>query len=70
MSVSVKFIWYNTAMDKLVYHYNKKKKPAKTAGKFLYYYPCDEADSPNAYIGGKYYIVLEVSESEWEALFE
>ena len=57
-------------MDKLAYHYNKKKKPAKTPGKFLYYYPCDEADSPNAYIGGKYYIVLEVSESEWEALFE
>ena len=28
-------------MDKLAYHFNKKKKPAKTEGKFLYYYPCE-----------------------------
>ena len=57
-------------MDKLAYHLNKKKKPAETQGKFLYYYPCDAADSPNAHIGGKDYIVIEVSESEWEALIE
>ena len=70
MTLSVKFICYNSPMDKLTYHYNKKKKPAKTAGKFLYFYPCNEADSPNAHINGRPFIVLEVSESEWEALFE
>ena len=65
-----RFICYNNAMDKLAYHYNKKKKPAKTSGKFLYYYPCTETDSPNTYINGRPYIVIEVSEAEWEALFE
>ena len=70
MTIFVKFICYNSSMDKLAYHYNKKKKPTKTAGKFLYFYPCDEADSPNAHINGRPFIVLEVSESELEALFE
>ena len=27
-------LWYNTIMDKLAYHLNKKKEPAKTEGKF------------------------------------
>ena len=57
-------------MDKLAYHFNKKKKPAKTTGKFLYYYPCDGADNPNVWFGDKAYIVIEISEKEWEALFE
>lgn len=57
-------------MDKLAYHFNKKKKPAKTEGKFLYYYPCDEEDNPDVWFGAKAYIVIEVSEKEWEALFE
>lgn len=57
-------------MDKLAYHFNKKKKPAKTEGKFLYYYPCEAEDNPNAWYGDKAFIVLEVTESEWEALFE
>lgn len=57
-------------MDKLAYHYNKKKKPAKTEGKFLYYYPCDVSDNPNVWFGNKPYIVVEVTETEWEALFE
>ena len=57
-------------MDKLAYHLNKKKKPAKTAGKFLYYYPCSEEDNPNVWYGPKSFIVIEVSETEWEALFE
>ncbi len=57
-------------MDKLAYHFNKKKKPAKTEGKFLYYYPCDAEDNPDVWFGPKAYIVIEVSEKEWEALFE
>ena len=57
-------------MDKLAYHYNKKKRPAKTEGKFLYYYPCDVNDNPNVWFGNKPYIVVEVTEAEWEALFE
>ena len=57
-------------MDKLAYHFNKKKKPAKTEGKFLYYYPCDAEDNPDVWFGPKAYIVIEVSEQEWEALFE
>ena len=57
-------------MDKLAYHFNKKKKPAKTEGKILYYYPCDGADKPDIWYGDRAYVVLEVSESEWEALFE
>ena len=57
-------------MDKLAYHYNKKKRPAKTEGKFLYYYPCDTSDNPNVWFGNKPYVVVEVTEAEWEALFE
>ena len=57
-------------MDKLAYHFNKKKKPAKTEGKFLYYYPCDAEDNPDVWFGPKAYIIIEVSEKEWEALFE
>lgn len=57
-------------MDKLAYHFNKKKQPAKTEGKFLYYYPCEPEDIPNAWYGNNAFIVLEVTESEWEALFE
>ncbi len=57
-------------MDKLAYHLNKKKKLAKTEGKFLYYYPCDAEDNPNVWFGPKAYIVIEVGEKEWEALFE
>lgn len=57
-------------MDKLAYHLNKKKEPAKTEGKFLYYYPCDKEDNPDIWFGQKPYIVIEVSETEWEALRE
>ena len=57
-------------MDKLAYHYNKKKLPGKTHGTFLYYYPCDPKDTPNLYMGGKAYAVVEVTEQEWQALRE
>ena len=57
-------------MDKLAYHLNKKKLPGKTPGTYLYYYPCDPADRPNFYMGGKAYAVIEVTEREWQALRE
>lgn len=57
-------------MDKLAYHLNKKKKPAKTEGKFLYYYPCNSKGKPNFHIGDKKYIEIEVTGKEWEALRE
>lgn len=57
-------------MDKQAYHYNKKKLPGKTPNSYLYYYPCERADNPNAWIEDKPYVVIEVSEREWEALFE
>lgn len=57
-------------MDKLAYHLNKKKEPTKTGGKFLYYYPCTEEDNPDVWCEEKPYIVIEVSEAEWETLFE
>lgn len=57
-------------MDKLAYHLNKKKKPAKTEGKFLYYYPCNSEDKANFHIWDKRYIEIEVTENEWEALHE
>ena len=57
-------------MDKLAYHYNKKKLPGKTPDTFLYYYPCDLADKPNFYMGGKGYAVIEVTERKWQALRE
>ena len=57
-------------MDKLAYHFNKKKIPAKTKGKYKYYYPCLLKEEANEQYGDNYYIVTEVSESEWEALLE
>lgn len=56
-------------MDKLTYHYNKKKMPAETAGKYLYYYPYVD-ENANAWMDGRGYIVIEVNEKEWEALVE
>ena len=52
-------------MDKLAYHLNKKKKAAKAACKFLYYYHCNEEDTPDVWYVSKTYIVVEVSEAEW-----
>lgn len=57
-------------MDKLAYHFNKKKIPAKSAGKYKYYYPCLLKEEADEQYGDNYYIVTEVSESEWEALLE
>lgn len=57
-------------MDKVAYHFNKKKLRAKTDGKFLYYYPCNEEDKANTFLYGKRYFVIEVTEKEREALFE
>lgn len=57
-------------MDKVAYHFNKKKLRAKTDGKFLYYYPCNEEDKANTFLYGKGYFVIEVTEKEWEALLE
>ena len=56
-------------MDKLAYHYNKKKIPAEAAGKYLYYYPCAD-ENANVRIDGHGFIVIEVTEKEWEALIE
>ena len=56
-------------MDKLAYHYNKKKIPAETAGKYLYYYPCAD-ENANVRLDGHGFIVIEVTEKEWEALIE
>lgn len=57
-------------MDKLAYHLNKKKTPAETEGKFLYYYPCNSEDKANFHVWDKRYIEIEVTENEWEALHE
>lgn len=57
-------------MDKLAYHFNKKKLPGKTPGTYLYYYPCDPADRPDKWLGGKAFAVVEVNEREWRALRE
>ena len=57
-------------MDKLAYHYNKKKLPGKTPGTFLYYYPCKRREQANARLEDKSYIVLEVSPRQWEMLIE
>lgn len=57
-------------MDKLAYHLNKKKTLGDTEGKFLYYYPCNSDDKANYRIEDKKYIVIEVTENEWEALIE
>lgn len=63
-------ICYNKAMDKLAYHYNKKKLPAKTEGKYLYYYPCADIENDSIQMGGRGFITIEVTEKEWEALIE
>lgn len=57
-------------MDKLAYHYNKKKIPAETAGKYLYYYPCADVENAPVQMGDRGYIVIEVTDKEWEALIE
>lgn len=57
-------------MDKQAYHLNKKKQPAKTEGKFLYYYPCADKSMADVCVGKKWYVVVEVTEAEWEALIE
>jgi hypothetical protein len=57
-------------MDKLAYHYNKKKIPAKTEGKYLYYYPCEDMESATVQMGGRGFVTIEVTEKEWEALIE
>lgn len=56
-------------MDKQAYHYNKKKLKGKTAGTYLYFYPCDPSDNPDKWIEGKAYAVIEVTEREWQILF-
>lgn len=57
-------------MDKLAYHFNKKKIPAETEGKYLYYYPYADVENATVRMGEHGYIVIEVTEKEWEALFE
>lgn len=57
-------------MDKLAYHYNKKKLPAKTEGKYLYYYPCEDMENATVQMGGRGFVTIEVTEKEWEALIE
>lgn len=56
-------------MDKQAYHYNKKKLKGKTAGTYLYFYPCDPSDNPDKWMEGKAYAVIEVTEREWQILF-
>ena len=63
-------LWYNRTMDKLAYHYNKKKLPAKTEGKYMYYYPCEDMETATVQMGGRGFVTIEVTEKEWEALFE
>ena len=57
-------------MDKLAYHYNKKKLPAKTEVKYLYYYPYEDIESATTQMGQRGFITIEVTEKEWEALIE
>ena len=57
-------------MDKLAYHYNKKKLPGKTPGSYLYYYPCKRKEQANARLEDRSYIVLEVTSRQWEMLIE
>ena len=57
-------------MDKLAYHYNKKKLPAETEGKYLYYYPCADLENATVQMGGRGYITIEVTDKEWESLIE
>ena len=57
-------------MDKLAYHYNKKKLLGKTPGTYLYYYPCKRKEQANARLEDRSYIVLEVTSRQWEMLIE
>ena len=57
-------------MNKLAYHYNKKKIPATTEGKYLYYYPCEDPKQATVQIDGQKFAIVEVTEKEWEALVE
>ena len=57
-------------MNKVAYHFNKKKVPAETEGKFYYYYPCDAESGANVELCGKPFYAVVVTEKEWEALFE
>lgn len=61
---------YNDCMNKVAYHFNKKKVPSKTEGKFMYYYPCIDEDKANTYLYGAPFYAIEVTEKEWESLFE
>jgi len=61
---------YNDGMNKVAYHFNKKKVPSKTEDKFMYYYPCIDEDKANTYLYGAPFYAIEVTEKEWEALFE
>ena len=46
-------------MDKLAYHYDKIKLPAKTEGKYLYYYPCEDTESATVdFIDSIYSIII------------
>ena len=56
-------------MDKLAYHYNKKKLPAKTEGKYLYYYPCEDMESATVQMGGRGFVTIEVTEKEWDDFY-
>ena len=44
--------------------------PAKTAGKYLYYYPCADEENATIQIDGHGFITVEVSEEEWKTLIE
>ena len=57
-------------MDKHAYHLNKKKIKADEEGKIWYYYPCENEDTANVKIDGKFYYAIAVSEKEWETLIE
>ena len=57
-------------MDKLAYHYNKKKLPGKTPGTYLYYYPCKRKEQANARLEDRSYIALEVTPRQREMLIE
>ena len=68
MSVSVNLNCYNETMywkeygRTSPYRLNKKKKPAKTEGKFLYHY--QNSDCPNGYE------VIEVTKEQWKYLIK
>lgn len=57
-------LWYNDYINKVAYHFNKKKIPAETEGKFYYYYPCDEKSGANVELCGTPFYAVEVTEKE------